>query len=94
MPNTNCLEGIRCPACGNQDAFYIESTAVMYVTDDGAESRGDTSWNDDSHAQCATCERSGKLADFRVKPPAVGDDRCKICDWPPATTAAEGCRSG
>jgi hypothetical protein len=84
MPNTNCLEGIRCPDCGNEEAFYIESTAVMYVTDDGAEARGDISWNDDSHAQCATCERGGKLADFKAK----------NCDWPLATTAAEGCHSG
>jgi hypothetical protein len=66
MVNTDCLEGIRCPDCGNEEAFYIETSAVMYVTDDGAESRGDTSWNDDSHTQCAQCELSGKLATFRV----------------------------
>src|ERR1700722_14907404 len=68
MVNTNCLEGIKCPDCGNEDAFYIDTSAVMYVTDDGAENRGDTSWNDESHTECAQCERSGKLADFRAKP--------------------------
>jgi hypothetical protein len=75
MPNTNCLEGIRCPDCGNEDAFYIESTAIMYVTHDGAESRGDTQWNDESHAQCEKCQRSGKLAHFKAKPPAVAHNR-------------------
>ena len=64
MVNDNCLEGVKCP-CGNEDAFYIESAAVMYVTDEGAESRGDTSWNDESHTQCTSCERSGKLAEFK-----------------------------
>jgi hypothetical protein len=68
MVNSNCLQGIRCPSCGNEAAFYIEASTVMYVTDEGAESRGDTSWNDDSHAECTECERSGKLADFKTKP--------------------------
>jgi hypothetical protein len=67
MANENCLEGVKCP-CGNEDAFYIEASTVMYVTDDGAENRGDTSWNDDSHTQCAQCEHSGKLADFKATP--------------------------
>jgi Zn ribbon nucleic-acid-binding protein len=68
MVNSNCLLGIKCPDCGNEDRFYIQSTAVMYVTDDGAECRGDTEWNEDSHAECPQCERSGKLALFRVQP--------------------------
>ena len=71
MANENCLEDIKCPACGNEDVFYIQSTAVMYVTDDGAECRSDIEWDDDSHTQCAKCECSGKLADFKVKPSAV-----------------------
>jgi hypothetical protein len=94
MVNVNCLEGIRCPGCGNEDAFYIESTAVMYVTDDGIESRGDTSWNDDGHTECAQCERSGKLAEFKAKPAPTGEDRCEICDWPLAKSADEGCVTG
>ncbi len=68
MVNTNCLEGIKCPDCGNEKAFYIQSTAVMHVTDDGAECRSDIEWDDDSHTQCPACERTGKLAEFRVKP--------------------------
>jgi rubredoxin len=66
MPNTNCLKGLRCPICGNDKHLYIQSDAVMYVTDDGAECRGDTEWNDDSHAECPDCERSGPLRQFRA----------------------------
>ena len=45
MVNENCLEGIRCPDCGNEAAFYIQSSAVMHVTDDGAECRSDIEWD-------------------------------------------------
>ncbi len=65
MVNFNCLEGVKCPDCGNEKSFYIQSTAVMYVTDDGAECRSDIEWSDDSHTQCPQCERSGHLAKFK-----------------------------
>lgn len=67
MVNINCLEGISCPDCGNEERFYIQSTAVMFVTDDGAECRSDIEWDDDSHTQCPVCERSGRLVEFRTK---------------------------
>jgi hypothetical protein len=74
--NSNCLEGLRCPDCGNEHAFYIQSTAVMYVTDDGAECRSDIEWDDHSHTRCPQCERSGKLSDFKAKSPAaIADDK-------------------
>ena len=38
----------------------------MYVTDEGAECRGDTEWNDGSQTRCADCEKEGKLAEFRT----------------------------
>ena len=94
MVNVNCLEGIRCPDCGNEMAFYIQSTAVMYVTDDGAACRSDIEWDDASHTQCVECERSGKLANFKSKPPASVDGRCEICDRPLAKSIEEGCVPG
>ena len=33
--NTNCLEGIKCPKCGNEDKFVISVVAHATVTDDG-----------------------------------------------------------
>jgi hypothetical protein len=40
MTNKNCLEGIRCPQCGYEDAFRIEAQIRVYVTDDGTEDEG------------------------------------------------------
>ena len=68
MANTNCLEGIRCPDCGNEDEFRIECHVVMKVTDDGVmDSAGDVEWDEDSWCFCPQCEREGKLALFRVE---------------------------
>ena len=35
MPNTNCLEGIRCTKCGHEDSFKIKATVLVLVTDEG-----------------------------------------------------------
>jgi sarcosine oxidase delta subunit len=64
MTNTNCLEGIKCPACGNEESFRIAGTAIFTVTDDGTEDHGDIEWNDDSYAECTQCYRHGTLKDF------------------------------
>jgi len=65
MTNTNCLEGVKCPACGNEDDFRIEVTTMATVTDDGAEvDHGDMKWDSDSYAECATCAEYGPLSRF------------------------------
>lgn len=64
VPNTNCLEGIKCPDCGNEDTFRIAGTTIFTVTDEGTEDHGDVEWNDDSHAECAECGREGPLKEF------------------------------
>jgi hypothetical protein len=71
MPNTNCLEGIRCPRCGYDNDFYIECRVVMHVTDEGTDSgNGDCEWDDESRCSCPneTCEYTGTLAHFRTNP--------------------------
>jgi hypothetical protein len=63
--NTNCLEGVTCPACGNEDTFRIEVTAMATVTDDGAEvEHGDMDWDETRYAECARCHEHGKLSHF------------------------------
>lgn len=52
MTNTNCLEGIRCPKCGNEDCIKIVALIPCFVTDEGSEAVGDHEWDDDSHAHC------------------------------------------
>jgi len=68
MTSSNCLEGIACPACGNDSMLYIEVRTLASVTDDGAETYGDMEWDSGSYAECPECRRSGTLAEFRVEP--------------------------
>jgi hypothetical protein len=72
MTNTNCLENIKCPACGNEESFRIAATTIVTVTDDGTEDHGDMEWDDDSYAECPKCHRHGTLKDFQVttRPPS------------------------
>jgi hypothetical protein len=66
MTNTNCLENIKCPACGNEESFRIAAKTIATVTDDGVDDYGDMEWDDDSYAECGECCRHGTLKDFTV----------------------------
>ena len=65
--NTNCLEGIRCPECGQEDEFRIEGRTVFEVTDDGTGDHGDVEWDEDSYVLCPSCEFEGKLGHFQIE---------------------------
>lgn len=68
MTNTNCLEGIACPKCGADDAFYLEAVIEVLVLDTGTEDqRGDCIWDQDTPCCCAACDHRGRLDDFRVE---------------------------
>src|SRR5258708_37057548 len=68
MTNTNCLDGIKCPKCGNEDTFRIEVTTMATVTDDGAEvEHVDMDWDETSYAECAGCYKFGQLSHFKVQ---------------------------
>ena len=68
MSNANCLEGIRCPDCGNKDRLFITVLIRADVTDDGADVAvgSDFYWDDDSFAICPECDRDGPLVKFRA----------------------------
>ena len=66
MANENCLEGMKCPKCGNEDVFRISCEVVCKVTDEGAEGFGDTYWDDESWCYCSHCEKEGKVKDFYI----------------------------
>lgn len=73
MTNMNCLEGIACPQCGNEDRMMIAARVVADVTDEGADvapSRygNGFEWDDESHCRCPVCDRNGPLGAFRVQP--------------------------
>jgi hypothetical protein len=68
MTNTNCLENVCCPRCGQEDRFQITAIISCIVTDDGSEPVGDHEWDNDSATQCLECGFDGELEDFRQKP--------------------------
>lgn len=75
MTNTNCLDGIRCPRCGQAEHFHVEARVTCLVTDDGAEPRGDTDWDGDSQCSCPECGHGGPLSTFRLVLPPDPDER-------------------
>jgi hypothetical protein len=83
MTNTNCLKGVRCPNCGQEDRFFIIGGAQFVVTDEGSETIGDHEWGDTIPARCPEREHTGTLADFFIPdglppdPEGMNDDRAK-----------------
>jgi DNA-directed RNA polymerase subunit RPC12/RpoP len=65
MPNKNCLEGIRCPECDQDDNFKIVGKAWFDVTDDGTSEFTDVEWDDDSACRCPDCGFTATLLHFR-----------------------------
>lgn len=66
MANSNCLRGMACPECGNEDWFCIEISAWSEVTDDGTGDIGDVEWDSTSGCRCPECHKEGIVADFMV----------------------------
>ncbi len=50
--NVNCLEGMRCPKCGQEDSFNISVTACVDVTDDGTDDISNVEWDNESVIVC------------------------------------------
>ena len=69
MTNSNCLENIKCPACGYEYEFRIAAKTIATVTDNGIDDYGDLEWDADSYAECADCQHRGTLKDFTVAAP-------------------------
>lgn len=68
--NVNCLEGLACPKCGQDDKLLITGRAVFEVVDDGVDdTRGDIEYDWNSPTACAKwdCDFAGDLGDFRIK---------------------------
>jgi hypothetical protein len=76
MPNTNCLEGVKCPECGHEDGFYIQAKVLVFVTDEGTEAQnGEYEWDDSNYCQCASCKYENSLSAFTAPPPTIEDIR-------------------
>jgi Zn ribbon nucleic-acid-binding protein len=82
--NENCLEGLRCPNCKQEDVLQIAGTSLFRVVDDGTESHEDVEWDDASFTRCPTCGFQGKLVDFRIEKtekPAVVEKTFEVCGY-------------
>jgi hypothetical protein len=66
MLNNNCLEGVKCPKCGNEERFRIQALIVCNVTDEGSEPTGDHEWDQTSHTLCPVCEFEDNLSAFSI----------------------------
>jgi hypothetical protein len=73
MTNTNYLDGVRCPRCGNADTFFIDTQVTLCVTDGGAELHGDTEWTADSRCHRPGCDTVGVVRAFRGRSPLPPD---------------------
>lgn len=58
---TGCVEGMKCPSCGQAETFHIEGSSTFVVTEDGCEQKGDTEWDSTSFARCPECDWSGTV---------------------------------
>ena len=67
--NTNCLEGWKCPKCGNVDEFDIVTITTFRMSDEGEVSHGDIEWDDASPAYCARCDMEGTVHTFTQEEP-------------------------
>ena len=62
--NTNVLEGIACPDCGNEDDFHILVKGMAHVNDDGVTEVIDPEWDLSSFCICLGCDKEGTVDDF------------------------------
>lgn len=67
--NTNCLEGLACPKCGQDDKLLITGVSVFEVIDDGTKDHGEVEYDMNSPAACPVwdCGFAGDLGDFRIR---------------------------
>lgn len=65
MPNTNCLEGIRCPKCGQDERFEIVAEVTLSVTDNGSQTLdGNHYWDREANCSCPECEYNATVDHF------------------------------
>lgn len=67
MPNTNCLQGLRCPECHDEGPFNMEVSVWTVMSDEGMGDAVQPDWDEDSPCMCMECKHSGTVADFREK---------------------------
>ena len=66
MTNSNCLEGIQCPACKSKGPFWIAVETNVLMSDDGwtATSGDIDDWGSWSYIRCDSCDEAGIVREF------------------------------
>lgn len=59
-----CIEGMRCPQCGNYEEFQIRASCSVMVGKDGTYDEQDMEWNKDSICFCPRCDYNGTVLEF------------------------------
>jgi len=62
----NCLLGMSCPSCHQNEEFRIEASAIFTVTDDGTDSFTDVTWCAESYVECPECKWTGTVKDLHL----------------------------
>lgn len=64
--NTNCLEGMCCPECGQAESFRIQAQSLFTMFDNGTEDYADVEYDDGSYCECTGCDHTGIVDDFKT----------------------------
>jgi hypothetical protein len=66
MANSNCLIGMRCPSCKQEDRFSIIGSSVFEMYDDGSEGHGDIEYDETAFCACPNCDWEGTIGDAKA----------------------------
>lgn len=80
MSNSNCLEGVKCPVCGNEAAFRVVATASFLLTDDGTDFGEQVEYDANSPVSCVECSWSGVWSEASEGDPKPVDRESAIKD--------------
>ena len=61
---------LRCPSCGQSEAFAVETWQCLTFYADGTVTEGDEGhqWDTDSPCRCGSCQHEGTARDFLAQP--------------------------
>ena len=69
--NANCMQGLRCPKCGQDEELLVWAEMCVSLTDAGTDphadstrNHGGTEWNETSMTECPACGFSAMMAAF------------------------------
>jgi len=68
-PNSNCLDGKRCPMCGSYGPFevVVSTRVLLYDTGTDDAENGSIEYDDDALAVCYACRYGAKFGNFDVR---------------------------